>query len=94
VLVPILSDPRLTEPRSPGHTRNVELYNGLLRAVARDAGATFVEPESVFSAERRERGDLFFPDGYHLTAEGCSLLAQRVAELVERTLSDVPRPGR
>jgi lysophospholipase L1-like esterase len=85
ILVPILSDPRLTEPRSPGHTRNVELYNDALRRVARETGATFVEPETILRTAE-ERG-FFFPDGYHLTAPGCQRLAERVAAAVNEVLA-------
>lgn len=85
ILVPILSDPRLTEPRSPGHTRNVELYNDVLRRVARETGATFVEPGTVLG-RAGEAQSLFFPDGYHLTAPGCLLLAERVAAALAEAL--------
>ncbi|MGD9722089.1 MAG: Gfo/Idh/MocA family oxidoreductase [Pirellulales bacterium] len=80
IVLPILCDPQVMNVKSPGHTENVALYNGLLRTIARAAGADWLEPGELIRDQ--EVAESFASDGYHLSVAGSARCAQALAELL------------
>ena len=70
----------------PGASRALAEYAAVTRAVAADAGATFIALDAVL-----DRWDDLLADHFHPTASGHAKIAERVLEAVGR--ATVPRAG-
>ncbi len=84
--VPILLDPVKMEQKSPGFSKNVELYNRIIRDLADRAGYRWVEHATA--------PEDFWVDGYHLSATGNARLADTLGRLLATAIATSPQMPR
>jgi lysophospholipase L1-like esterase len=92
VVLPIVLEWRSGEAKSPGYGANVRLYNGLLEAFCRDAGASWVEIPTLMQAGS-DLSSYFLYDGYHLSPQGNEVMAQALAKNLVSHLQNSPPNG-
>ena len=81
--------------RTVGNLGSRRSVNAVVRRVAQDVGAAFVDAEAIFEADEHARGGWFnatlFVDDCHPNAYGHYLIARALGPVIEEALRGLPR---
>lgn len=78
LFIPILAHLDTMEEKSPGYSKNIELYNNILADYCRVKSHFFLSTATPLSFNK----DIFCMDGYHLSKKGNQELAKHILPLI------------